>query len=73
MKINLTIEELEFLLDEQRKLTIEKCMSNTSYYNAKSTDGQSFTLDIDADKFRKNGMETRYPEDFRILKKYLSE
>lgn len=70
-KIELTIQELKYLLDQQRELTIEKCLSNSSYYNKESTDSQSWTLPIDSEKFKKNGQETRYPDDFIVLSKYI--
>ena len=71
--ITLSIEELEWLLKDQIGLTVEKCLSNTSYYNLESTEGVSKSLPIDKDKFRQEGLKTQFPNDFKILKKYLSK
>lgn len=69
--IELTIDELKSLLDQQRELTIEQCLSNSSYYNKESTDGQAWTLPIDKEKFILNGRHGGYPNDFVVLSKYL--
>ena len=73
MKIELTIKQLELLLVEQKRMTVEKCMGHSSYYNLESTDGESKSLPIDKDKFTEQGMQARFPNDFEILKKYLND
>jgi len=70
-KIEMTLEQLESLLNEQKRITIEKCLGHNYYYNKESTDGQAKSLPIDEDKFKKQGMEAKYPNDFEVLKKYL--
>ena len=67
----MTLDELEVLLIEQKRIVIEKLRGSTAYYNAKSTEGQQWSLDIDEDKFKKVGMDARYPNDFQVLSKYI--
>jgi|WetSurMetagenome_2_1015567.scaffolds.fasta_scaffold1042832_1 hypothetical protein len=70
-KIEMTLEQLESLLNEQKRITVEKCLGHNYYYNKESTDGHAKSLPIDEDKFKKQGMEAKYPNDFEVLKKYL--
>jgi hypothetical protein len=72
MKIELTIHQLEALLNEQKSITIEKFMEHSYNYNLESTEGNLKTLPIDKDKFTQQGMKARFPNDFEILKKYIS-
>ena len=72
-KIELTIQELQQLLNEQRELTIEQCLSNSSYYNKESTEGQRWALPIDNERFVINGRHCGYPNDFIVLSKYIKE
>lgn len=73
MKFQITLQQLENLLTEQKKITIERCMSHSYCYNTESTEGNLKTLPIDKDKFIENGLKASYPKDFEILKKYISE
>lgn len=43
---------------------------NNSSYNANNTDSTIGPLSINREKFLKLGMETEYPRDIKILKKY---
>lgn len=67
----MTIEELERMLYEQKRITVEKCLSHNYIYNKESTDGHSKSLPIDEDKFKENGMSAKYPNDFEVLKRYV--
>lgn len=70
-EIKITITQLEYLLDQQKEITIERCMQNTSFYNSESTEGHMKSLPIDKEKFVKNGLTANYPHDFTVLKKYI--
>lgn len=70
-KISLTIQQLEYMLNEQKKLVIDQLLGSSSYYNNKSTDSISIPLDINKDCFKEMAFKTKYPNDFEILKKYL--
>jgi len=69
--ITITLDQLKSLLDQQIEITIEKCMSQTSYYNDESTDSCSKSLPINKERFYKNGRNSKYPNDFIVLSKYL--
>ena len=71
--IKLTLDELRYLLDEQKLLVIEKLISSSAYYNKDSTEGHLNTLPIDNETFKTIGLEVKYPNDYMVLKKYLSE
>lgn len=71
IKIQLTITELQTLLDEQKKLTVEKCLSESYIYNQENSGINRSYLPIDEVEFRRHGMSTPYPTDFNILKKYI--
>jgi energy-converting hydrogenase A subunit M len=70
-KIEITIAQLKALLDEQKMITIAKCLSHSYYYNKESTEGVSKSLPIDEDKFREQGMQSKYPKDFEVLDRYI--
>jgi hypothetical protein len=70
-KIQLTVEQLKLLLDEQKKITIERCLSHNYVYNKESTDGNYMALPIDEEKFTTHGLKADYPSDFNVLIKYL--
>ena len=70
-KISISISDLERMLKEQRRIMIERCMSNSSFYNKEGTESHSFSLKIDKDKFLENGEKAAYPQEFLTLKKYL--
>jgi len=70
--LNLTLEELRYLLDQQKELVIERLIHGTAYYNKESTDGQLKSINnIDAEKFKSIGMEAKYPSDYNVLVRYL--
>lgn len=68
--MEISIEQLEYLLSEQKKLTIERLLSSTSYYNSENTIGVSKSLPIDEEKFKELGMRARVPNDIEILRRY---
>jgi len=70
-KIEITLEQLEWLLQEQKRITIEKCLSHNYIYNKESTEGCTKSLPIDNDKFKEWGMKSDYPKDFIVLKRYI--
>lgn len=70
-KIEMTIEELQAILNEQKRITVEKCLSHNYCYNKESTEGNLKSLPIDEDKFKENGMSAKYPNDFDVLKRYV--
>lgn len=70
-KIEMTIEELERMLYEQKRITVERCLSHNYIYNTESTDGHLKTLPIDETKFKEHGMKAGYPNDFEVLKRYV--
>jgi len=72
-KIEMTLKQLEALLDEQKRLTIEKCLGHNYFYNKESTEGQLKSLPIDENKFKEQGMQAKYPNDYEVLKKYICE
>lgn len=69
--IEMTIYQLQDMLDEQKRITVEKCLSHNYCYNKESIKGVLKSLPIDEDKFRKNGMNAGYPNDFEVLKKFI--
>lgn len=70
-KITITIEQLESLLFEQKKLVAEKLLGMTYYYNSESTDGCSKSIgNIDSYKFKEVAFSSSLPDEFNILKKY---
>lgn len=54
-KLECTLEQLRHLLDEQKELTIDKLLNQSSYYNGENTEGCSNSMKINADQFKKNG------------------
>lgn len=72
-KIEITLEQLRELLIEQRSLTIEKLLYNSSSYNNESTIGDYVSLPINEDEFKKIGNSTSFPNDFIILSKYMKK
>ena len=71
-EITMTLNDLRDLLDEQIQLTINKLKSESYIYNKESTMGSSKSLPIDEDKMFKVGRETKYPNEYNVLKKYLT-
>lgn len=70
-KIEITIEQLEYLLNRQKRIVIDKLKGCTSYWNGESTPAVSKAINIDDEKFLESGLESKFPEDFIILKKYI--
>lgn len=70
-KIEMTIEELERMLYEQKRITVEQCLSHNYIYNKESTDDHLKSLPIDEVKFKEHGMKAKYTNDFEILKRYV--
>lgn len=71
-KINITLGQLQFLLNEQKRLTAKHLLGLTYYYNKKSTDVVSMPIDdIDTDKFIEAADKSEYPKDLEVLKRYL--
>ena len=71
MNITISISELEYLLRQQKEITIEKLLSCTYYYNEESTDGNLKSMAINKDKFKEVGLTAKFPSDVEVLKKYL--
>lgn len=71
MEFQITLEQLEKLLIEQKRIVIEKLSGRTGYWNADSTEGNYKTVNINMEKFRQQGMSADYPNDFNVLKSYL--
>lgn len=70
-KIELTISELEVMLNEQKMIVIKKLAGQSGYYNKKTDSGNYRTLSIDNGKFEELGMKACYPDDFNVLKRYI--
>ena len=68
--MNITIEQLESLLTQQKELVIEKLTGNSSQYNAGNTASQLNSLNINWEAMKKLGMTAQFPEEFKIIKKY---
>lgn len=71
-KISMTLDQLQHLLTEQKRLVVERLQHNTYQYNAESTPNQSYSLKIDKEKMQEIGMAARFPDEFNTLKTYLS-
>jgi hypothetical protein len=66
-----TLEQIESLLNQQKKIVIDALLNRTSSYNSLNTEGRMSTIDnIDKEKFTKTGMETDFPKDILVLRKY---
>jgi len=70
--MEITLEQLEDLLKQQKDIVIEKLLHSSSYYNGDNTPGRMNTLNIDEPKFIETGRRTPLPNDVEVLKKYLS-
>lgn len=71
MELKLTIEDLERLLNEQKRIVIEKLSGHTYYYNNESTESVAKDLPINKTKFSEVGMQAKFPSDFETLKRYV--
>lgn len=72
-KITMTLYQLQSLLDEQKRLVIDRLRSYSYLYNTNSTSGQSIPMTIDEEKMKEVGMKTSYPDAYTTLKAYLPE
>jgi hypothetical protein len=70
-EIKITLEDLERMLNRQKEIVIEKLSDHTSYWNGDSTESHYRSVNINKEKFSKQGMTSRFPEDFNVLKKYI--
>lgn len=71
-EITIDLDQLEFLLRQQKELVVENLLSMTYYYNTETTDGHSKSMqNIDKEKFREVAFKAEYPSDLEILKRYL--
>lgn len=70
-QIQMSVQELQSILDDQKRMVIEKLLIHSSYYNTESDASNYRTLPIDPDKFKDQGMKAGYPNDFEVLKKYV--
>lgn len=68
--MEISIEQIEYLLREQKKLVIERLLGSSSYYNSTNTASTSSSLTIDEDRFRELGEKADLPKDIKILKSY---
>jgi len=73
IKLTLTLNQLAWLLNEQKRITVEKCLSHNYIYNLESTESQVKSLPIDVEKFKDHGMNAAFPKDFEVLVKYLGD
>lgn len=71
MRINITLRQLEILLNEQKEKVIEHLAGNTYLYNPESTNGSIKSIEIDREKFRAVGLKAQFPVDFQILKQFI--
>lgn len=70
-ELKITISQLEDMLDRQKEAVIERLLGNSSSFNAKNDDGNTYAMDINKEAFRNLGMKANYPHDFNILKRYV--
>ncbi len=68
--MEITLEQLEGLLNEQKKIVIENLLGLTYYYNPESTESSSKSLAIDREKFSELGMKSGFPKDVETLKRF---
>ena len=69
-KIKMTLEDLRYLLDQQKRLTIERLRGDSYLYNKESTAGSFISLPINEEKMLEVGLKSKYPNDYEVLKKY---
>ena len=67
----MTLQQIENLLDEQKRLVVERLRGQSYYYNKESTDGSLKTLPIDEQRFLEVGMAAKYPDDVNVLRRYV--
>ena len=76
MKIELTIRELETMLEEQKRVVgeyITRNLSTFTFYNENSDQKSKKPIDIDLTKteLKKECFKAGFPSDFSVLKKYI--
>lgn len=71
MRINITLRQLEILLQDQKEKVIQHLAGNTYLYNPQSTDGSYKSIEINKDRFKEVGLKAEYPDEFKVLKKYI--
>ncbi len=71
MEIKITMQELENMLHDQKRLVIERLSSNTHLFNTESTAVAAKPLPLDKERFSIEGFKTAYPNEFNTLKKYV--
>lgn len=70
-KIKISIEDLQSLLNQQKRLVIEKLLSQTYSYNTESSEGNTKSMqNINKANFEIVGMQANFPDDFNVLEKY---
>jgi hypothetical protein len=77
--MNITIQQLESMLNEQKRVVgeyITRNLSTYSWYND-LTSGREVKQNIDSDlartEMKKECNKSPYPEEFNTLKKYLTD
>lgn len=71
MELKVTVQQLEQLLNEQKRLVVEKLLGQPGYYNSESDAGTIRSLPINKDKFTEVGMSAKLPNDVDVLKRYI--
>jgi hypothetical protein len=62
--MNFTIEQLECILSEQKKIVVDRLLNCLSSYS---------NSDINKEEFTKIAMSARMPQDIEVLKKYYAK
>lgn len=73
LKLKITLRQLERLLYLQKLEVIERLSGNTYLYNTETTESHAKSLPVDKEKMKEVGLKAKYPEDFEVLKSYLTE
>lgn len=70
--MEITIEQLESLLNEQKRLVAERLINSSTEWNAENTPGhvESLRSKINENSFMQIAQHTSLPNDLLILKKY---
>jgi len=71
MKLQLTIEELETLLNEQKQVTADYITRNLSFYDFYRNPGE-VDLIKNREQLEEQCLKSGYPNDFNVLKKYIN-
>lgn len=70
--MEITLEQLQDLLQQQKDIVIDKLLNTSSYWNGENTPGHMKSINIETSKFIETGRRTPFPNDVEVLKKYLS-